>query len=114
MVRLAGPERLPVRAIDPEASVRRTVPKKTAGQSPFPKVSPNATSGLIAKTQAPRRSVGATLALDDHSHRTDSVQLRSLQQDRAVDTSGASASARTIAPPPAATPVRHLATADST
>ena len=37
---------------------------------------------------------------------TDKFQLRGIQQDRAVDTSAASASARTITPPPAANAVR--------
>ena len=39
-------------------------------------------------------------------HLTDSVQLRWIQLNCAVDTSEASASAHTITPPPAATPVR--------
>ena len=73
------------------------MPKPTGGQSPSPKVSPNATLGLIAKGQAPRRSVGAKPALDNHSHRTDSVQLRWIQYDRAMDASIARASARTAA-----------------
>jgi hypothetical protein len=42
---------------------------------------------------------------------TDSVQLRWIKQDRAVDTTEASASARSITPPTAATPVRRLAAA---
>jgi hypothetical protein len=42
-------------------------------------------------------------------HLTDKFQLRRIQQDRAVDTSEASASARTAAPPTAANAVRlHL------
>ena len=50
--------------------MKRTVPKKAAGQSPSPQVSPAPTLGLIAKGHAPRRSVGAKPALDDLSHRT--------------------------------------------
>jgi len=56
--------------------VKRTVPKKAAGQSPSPQVSPAPTLGLIAKGHAPRRSVGAKPALDDLSHRTDKFLLQ--------------------------------------
>ena len=52
------------------------MPKKTARQSPSPKVSPQPNLGLIVKGKAPRRSVEAKPALDDRSHRTDSVPLR--------------------------------------
>src|SRR5687767_15894151 len=41
---------------------------------------------------------------------TDKFQLRRIKQDGAVDVSAAKASARTIAPPPAANAVRHPAT----
>ena len=87
------------------------MPKKTARRPPSPERISSAiqTPGLIAKAEMPKRSARTKCALDNRSHRTDSVQLRWSKQYRAVDASKASASARSLAPLPAANSVRQPA-----
>ena len=54
------------------------MPKKTARRPPSPERISSAiqTPGLIAKAEMPKRSARTKCALDNRSHRTDSILLR--------------------------------------